>query len=358
MLISNCCNLITNKIDVSQLTTSNYISTENLLPNFGGITIATNLPKGKVTKFEKENILMSNIRPYFKKFYYSSISGGCSSDVLVLNVNKSIAIPKYIYYLLCSDKFVNMYVANCKGTKMPRGNKEVLLNYQFELPSYEVQQHIVDTIGSIDDLIDNLTNQISKYKEIMSKELSKLTSKSTSTIKLSSIVKESKEKIKNNDVKLMSVVNTSNLVLQEEYFNKNTASKDMCKYKILKKYYFAYNPARINIGSIGMHNYDILGAISPIYIVFTVDNNYIYYLDIFKSSEYMIKNINKKASGSVRQNLPFEQFASIEIPNIDLNELINFNLHCQTFYSQIKSTENEIQQLINLKNKYLQKFFA
>lgn len=105
MLISNCCNLITNKIDVSQLTTSNYISTENLLPNFGGITIATNLPKGKVTKFEKENILMSNIRPYFKKFYYSSISGGCSSDVLVLNVNKSIAIPKYIYYLLCSDKF-------------------------------------------------------------------------------------------------------------------------------------------------------------------------------------------------------------------------------------------------------------
>ena len=218
--------------------------------------------------------------------------------------------------------------------------------------------HFIDTIGSIDDLIDNLTNQISKYKEIMSKELSKLTSKSTSTIKLSSIVKESKEKIKNNDVKLMSVVNTSNLVLQEEYFNKNTASKDMCKYKILKKYYFAYNPARINIGSIGMHNYDILGAISPIYIVFTVDNNYIYYLDIFKSSEYMIKNINKKASGSVRQNLPFEQFASIEIPNIDLNELINFNLHCQTFYSQIKSTENEIQQLINLKNKYLQKFFA
>lgn len=89
---------------------------------------------------------MSNIRPYFKKFYYSSISGGCSSDVLVLNVNKSIAIPKYIYYLLCSDKFVNMYVANCKGTKMPRGNKEVLLNYQFELPSYEVQQHIVDTL--------------------------------------------------------------------------------------------------------------------------------------------------------------------------------------------------------------------
>ena len=146
MLISNCCNLITNKIDVSQLTTSNYISTENLLPNFGGITIATNLPKGKVTKFEKENILMSNIRPYFKKFYYSSISGACSSDVLVLNVNKSIAIPKYIYYLLCSDKFVNMYVANCKGTKMPRGNKEVLLNYQFELPSYEVQQHIVDTL--------------------------------------------------------------------------------------------------------------------------------------------------------------------------------------------------------------------
>ncbi len=366
MLIKELCDV--QKITINPQKQENVLFTHYSLPSFDNnktpdIVYGKEILSSKYV-VPKNVILYNKLNLRFKRIWNiknnTKINCICSGEFIPLVIKNNIILQDYLYYYLLTDKLNKKLLETAHGTSSSHQRIDIndLLNYEIKVPSMEEQLHIVDTIGSIDDLIDNLTNQISKYKEIMSKELSKLTSKSTSTIKLSSIVKESKEKIKNNDVKLMSVVNTSNLVLQEEYFNKNTASKDMCKYKILKKYYFAYNPARINIGSIGMHNYDILGAISPIYIVFTVDNNYIYYLDIFKSSEYMIKNINKKASGSVRQNLPFEQFASIEIPNIDLNELINFNLHCQTFYSQIKSTENEIQQLINLKNKYLQKFFA
>lgn len=177
-------------------------------------------------------------------------------------------------------------------------------------------------------------------------------------IPLRNIIQERKERIGSNDVKLLSVVNTGDLVLQDEYFDKNTASADMKKYKLVRKFDFAYNPARINIGSIGMLKENYLGAISPIYVVFEINENYRYYLDFYKSSDYMKKYIEKKSSGSVRQNLPFEEFESIEIPKIN-NELLNeFNLLCDLYYKRINDLKVQTTKLIALKNRYLKKFFG
>ena len=146
--------------------------------------------------------------------------------------------------------------------------------------------------------------------------------------------------------------------MQDEYFDKNIASADMTKYKLIRKFDFAYNPARINIGSIGMLKENYLGAMSPIYVVFEINENYKYYLDFYKSSDYMKKYIEKKSSGSVRQNLPFEEFSTIEIPKINIGLLKEFNSLCDLYYKKINDLKTKTTKLETLKNQYLKKFFG
>ena len=86
MKISNVANIVNTKIDASILTTHTYISTECMLPNCGGIENCSSIPNGKVTSFDKNDILLSNIRPYFKKLWFSTRSGGCSNDVICLRI--------------------------------------------------------------------------------------------------------------------------------------------------------------------------------------------------------------------------------------------------------------------------------
>jgi len=94
------------KIDAATLNKYNYISTENLLPNRGGISTSDYLPvKGKVSKFDIGDTLVSNIRPYFKKIWHANEIGGCSNDVIVFKPNKNKIDPKFLYYQLSKDSF-------------------------------------------------------------------------------------------------------------------------------------------------------------------------------------------------------------------------------------------------------------
>lgn len=142
--ISEISTIILEKINGSSLTKENYISTENMLPNFGGVTYASSIPSGNVSHFNKDDILISNIRPYFKKIWFSNKSGGCSNDVIILRADSKIVFPKYLFYALNNDEFINYYVSSCKGTKMPRGNKDALLEWRMNVPSFNNQQHIVN----------------------------------------------------------------------------------------------------------------------------------------------------------------------------------------------------------------------
>ena len=144
MIVKNISNIINNKINSSLLTKHTYISTENMLPDFGGISVSSSLPQGKCTMFYEGDILLSNIRPYFKKLWFAKFDGGCSNDVIVIRANKEQCLPRFLYYALSNNNFFDMYVANCKGTKMPRGSKESLLDYKIPDCSLSMQQHIVN----------------------------------------------------------------------------------------------------------------------------------------------------------------------------------------------------------------------
>lgn len=125
--LSDICFYANNKVDVEKLTKNNYISTENMKPNKGGVIKSTSLPSSAQTRSYKEgDILVSNIRPYFKKIWFAKGSGGCSNDILVMRAKEGIA-PKFLYYILSDDAFFEYATATAKGTKMPRGDKNAIM---------------------------------------------------------------------------------------------------------------------------------------------------------------------------------------------------------------------------------------
>jgi type I restriction enzyme S subunit len=159
--LSDICEYAKGKIGVSTLDENTYISTENMLPNKGGITQAASLPAQEQTQaFLKGDVLVSNIRPYFKKIWYATFDGGCSNDVLVFRAKEGVS-SRFLHYVLADDTFFDYSMATSKGTKMPRGDKKAIM--EFEVPNfpYEEQIKIARMLEVIDDKIE-LNNKINE----------------------------------------------------------------------------------------------------------------------------------------------------------------------------------------------------
>lgn len=168
--------------------------------------------------------------------------------------------------------------------------------------------------------------------------------------KISSIVSESKTRIGNNLATVLSAIQTGNLVRSSDYFNKRIYSKNISKYKAVPPFFFAYNPARINIGSIGINESTELGAVSPVYVVVAPISNYFgYYLWHHLRTGYMKEMIKNMASGSVRQILSYDDFSNINLVIPDENTLKAFFNIRSEIYENIKSNRVMIKTLINIK---------
>ena len=162
---------VKNRIEVDKLTLDNYITTDNLLQNKKGISQAINLPPntGMVTNYIEEDVLISNIRPYLKKIWFANNKGGSSSDVLTFRVKKNF-FPKYVYYNLFSDDFFIHVMNGSKGTKMPRGDKNQILD--FTIPNFPLstQKKIAKVLSDLDAKIE-INNRINSELEAMAKLL-------------------------------------------------------------------------------------------------------------------------------------------------------------------------------------------
>ena len=170
--LKDICDYGKDRTEVSSLDNSTYISTENMLPNRAGVTTATTLPTGEYTpSFEIDDTLVSNIRPYFKKIWKASFSGGCSADVLVFKAKENIS-KDYLYYVLADDEFFKYSMATSKGTKMPRGDKTSIMDYPVKLPPLPTQQKIAAILSSLDDKIE-LNNKINTNLEQQAQALFK-----------------------------------------------------------------------------------------------------------------------------------------------------------------------------------------
>ncbi|WP_020606998.1 hypothetical protein [Spirosoma spitsbergense] len=103
----NVAKFINEKVTLQNLKNRTYISTENILPDFGGVILSAKLPSsGSFTKFAEGDILVSNIRPYLRKIWFSNTNGTASNDVIIIRAGRKID-KVFLSYHLKNDNFIN-----------------------------------------------------------------------------------------------------------------------------------------------------------------------------------------------------------------------------------------------------------
>ena len=143
---------------------AHYVGTENMLKNFGGISINDPEAKASGSLYFEGDTLMSNIRPYLKKAWKANCNGACSSDVLVFHPTN--VESDYLHCIIASDSFVTYVMSAAKGSKMPRGDKAHMMQMPLILPSVPEQRKIADCLSSIDDVIVKARTELAEWQEL------------------------------------------------------------------------------------------------------------------------------------------------------------------------------------------------
>ena len=164
-------------------------------------------------------------------------------------------------------------------------------------------------------------------------------------VKLKELIKEVNERNKGEKVKrVLSVTNSRGFVSQEEYFEGTVHSANISNYKIVRKNQFAYNPSRVNVGSIDILKDYEEGALSPMYIVFEVDTIKLlpdYFKYYFQTNRFF-ENVKNNTQGSVRNSLSFKALADFDYLLPPIEEQVKI----------IKILKN-VESLIDINKKYI-----
>jgi len=162
------------KISLADIDESAYIATENMLKDKKGIITSTNKPEeGRGTQFQIDDILISNIRPYFKKIWRASFNGGSSNDVLCFRA-MNIYNASMLYYTLEQDAFFDYVMAGSNGVKMPRGDKEWIMKYPILIPLKESIESYQKMINCIHGQNISRKQENEKLSELQSLLLAKM----------------------------------------------------------------------------------------------------------------------------------------------------------------------------------------
>ena len=155
---------VNERMPLDQISLSTYVSTVNILPDYEGLETASKLPpSGSATRFKKNDILISNIRPYLKKVWFANKEGGASNDVIVVRAKENVC-DRYLSFILKNDVFIEYVMKGAKGVKMPRGDIFLMQEYPLAYPSKPEQQKIAECLSSIDELITAQTQKLNTLK--------------------------------------------------------------------------------------------------------------------------------------------------------------------------------------------------
>ena len=247
-----------------------------------------------------------------------------------------------------------------------------------KLPSLKDQRRIASILSSLDRKIE-LNNKINADLEEMAQAIFKnwfvdfepfkdgkfvdselgMIPEGWKVGTLGDITKNKSAKVKErNDVKVLSPVTTGELVLSEEYFTKQVFSSSIAKYKIVNKGDFAYNPARVNIGSLGRNEFDFDGCVSPVYVVFSVLDGYENYFDLFRKTDFFKDSVASLAIGGVRQSLSYDDLSSIEVIIPSENAVEEFNNLNNQMKKTIKANKLENSRLSTLRDTLLPRLMS
>ena len=310
------------------------------------------------------------------KVAYSEIDLTTNQACCNLVINPLKADSLYVYYYLSNvySELHNLAI----GAAQQNLSVRVISDFPIILPPLEEQKRIANILSALDNKIE-LNRRINENLEQQAQVLFKhwfvdfapfkdnnfieseigMIPKGWRVVELGDVTTITKDKVGNrSDVKVLSPISTGELMLSEEYFNKQVFSESIAKYILVRPNSFAYNPARINIGSIGRNTFDFDGCVSPVYVVFECEKGYHYFFDLYRRLSIFKEEVIKRSIGGVRQTLNYTDFSLIKVVYPPLNVVSKFNVLYEHLlqYKKLNSRENEY--LSNLRDILLPKLMS
>ena len=284
------------------------------------------------------------------------IAGGNVNQHVCIIRTKDNLVPAFLCNFLLSNHGQKQIDSFQAGGNRQGLNFEQIRSIKITIPSTKEQTKIATLLHLIDERIATQNKIIEDLKKLKSAIIEKeYTHKTKSNSHIGDFIEQTSKRNKNCAIQnVLSVSNRQGFIQQSEQFeNRSVASDDTSNYKIVEKNDFAFNPARINVGSIARLTTFDRGIVSPMYICFrTKDTLFPEYLDYYFETKQFFTEIQKRLEGSVRQCLSFEGLCNIPlcIPTIEVQRQVGNQL--STLVQEIK-LKIDFLELLQRQKKFL-----
>ena len=264
--------------------------------------------------------------------------------------------PLFFRYLLTSPTVRKRVIVKGAGAQHFNIGQDGLSKVCIDIPCIKEQEKIARLLALLDERIATQNKIIEDLKKLKSAIIEMEYGNMAKSISyIGDFIEQTSKRNKDSAIlNVLSVSNSQGFIQQSEQFeNRIVASNDTSNYKIVARNDFAFNPARINVGSIARLTTFERGIVSPMYICFrTKDNLFPEYLDYYFESKRFFAEIQKRLEGSVRQCLSFEGLCNIPlcIPTVEIQQQVGKRL--STLAKEIK-LEIDFLELLQRQKRFL-----
>ena len=251
-------------------------------------------------------------------------------------------------------------VRYAQGTKQQNLSYDILEKFKIAYPSIKEQKKLNKFIALLDERIAVQSRLIEDLKKLRCAIVEKMFKQSKANGRLGDFIEQVSVRNKNGLYSnVLSVSNKQGFVKQSEQFEDRTvASEDTSNYKIVKRNNFAYNPARINVGSTARLTKFDVGIVSPMYVCFRTKASIIpEYMEAFFTSQQFFYEMMKRLEGSVRLCLSYEGLCNIPVYIPDMNKQIAMGQNISLILSKIGLEIEYLGRLHQQKQYLLRKMF-
>lgn len=269
---------------------------------------------------------------------------------------------QYLYHLFNAPHVRKEISTGSSGTKVKHTSPTKLCSVSVFIPTLPEQRMVASILDNWDASIEKTERLIAAKERHYTHELSRLISQGQHPRShVGNFAHEVSERNRGgNDERVLSVTNSRGFVLPEDQFERRVASANLSNYKVVSRGQYAYNPSRINVGSIARLDDWDMGVLSPMYVVFGLENTkvnsdyFLHWLDSHEARE----RIKKSAQGSVRETVSFTEFAAIAFPLPDLGRQAAIARYLNTLREEISTLGAYVEKLKEQKRGLMQKLLT